>query len=136
MPGAKEIVESQGSASNTSRSVPVASIARCWSTTIGSGPTAVRIAVVVADDQRRAGRQVEARNVPVGLNQIAGIRAGQRGEMKVRSSRVGPAQVRVGEVRTGVDVVTVIHRRSIGPEKFAFVRLAWLRFAPVRLAPG
>ena len=38
-----------------------------------------RIAVVVADDQRRAGRQVEARNVPVGLNQIAGIRAGQRG---------------------------------------------------------
>ena len=38
MPGAKEIVESQGSASNTSRSVPVASIARCWSTTIGSGP--------------------------------------------------------------------------------------------------
>ena len=41
-----------------------------------------RIAVVVADDQRRAGRQVEARNVPVGLNQIAGIRAGQRGDIE------------------------------------------------------
>ena len=36
--------------------------------------------------------------MPVGLNQIAGIRAGQRGVLKVRSSRVGPAQVRVGQV--------------------------------------
>ena len=45
-----------------------------------------RIAVIVADDQRRAGRQVEARNVPVGLNQIAGIRAGQRGV--IESSRL------------------------------------------------
>ena len=39
--------------------------------------------------------------MPVGLNQIAGIRAGQRGVLKVRSSRVGPAQVRVGEVSAG-----------------------------------
>ena len=138
MPGAKEIVESQGSASNTSRSVPVASIARCWSTTIGSGPVGGargRIAVVVADDQRRAGRQVEARNVPVGLNQIAGIRAGQRGVLKVRSSRVGPAQVRAGEVSAGDDEYNRIHHSNQKPEKFAFVRLAWLRFAPVRFAP-
>ena len=70
--------------------------------------------------------------MPVGLNQIAGIRAGQRGEIKVRSSRVGPAQVRVGEVSAG-DVYQVFVMTN--PEKFAFVRLAWLRFAPVRLAP-
>ena len=165
MPGAKEIVESQGSASNTSRSVPVASIARCWSTTIGT------IAVVVADDQRRARRQVEARNVPVGLNQIGCIRAGQRGEVKVRSSRVGPAQICAGEVSAGEDdfteVVTVFIiiwiriTREIrigevglaqvragqvisgvvslpigsGTAKLAFARFAWLILALARVAP-
>ena len=37
MPGAKEMVESQASASNTIRSVPPGPIARCWSTVIGIG---------------------------------------------------------------------------------------------------
>ena len=69
--------------------------------------------------------------MPVGLNQIAGIRAGERGELKVRSSRVGPAQVRAGEVSAG-DEVSPYSSQICKPEKFAFVRLAWLRFAPVR----
>ena len=71
--------------------------------------------------------------MPVGLNQIAGIRAGQRGELKVRSSRVGPAQVRAGEVgvMTGSIVVTSeIRIREVGLVRFAPVR----KFAFVRLA--
>ena len=35
MPGAKEIVESQSSASNTIRNVPPGPIAKCWSTVMG-----------------------------------------------------------------------------------------------------
>ena len=37
MPGAKEIVESQASASNTIRSMPPGAIAKCWSTVMGIG---------------------------------------------------------------------------------------------------
>ena len=101
--------------------------------------TRSRIAVIVADDQRRARRQVEARNVPVGLNQIARIRAVQRGEIKVRSSRVGPAEVRVGqydfaEVRTSQVGLAEISVGQTGRVRFAFVRLAPLRFALVSVA--
>ena len=39
--------------------------------------------------------------MPVGLNQIVGIRASQSGILKDRTSCVGSIQVRAGEVRTG-----------------------------------
>src|ERR1043165_6338952 len=91
--------------------------------------------VVVTHDEQPAGRQIEARNVPVGLNQIAGSRAGQRGvkvssadvgpaqirtgqvgEIKVRSSRVGPAEVRIGEVSVCIvdDITIEIRIREVG----------------------
>ena len=117
MPGAKEIVESQAigvehqpqRAGGVHRQVLIHDDRQR-----AGGRSRGRVAVVVADDQRRAGRQVEARNVPVGLNQIAGVRAGQRGEIKVRSSRVGPAQVRAGEVSAGevTDSSSRIQRNS------------------------
>jgi hypothetical protein len=62
---------------------------------------------IVAADERCAGGQVEAGNVPVGLNQITGIRTGERGDIKVRSSRVGRAQVCVGEICAVGDATTL-----------------------------
>ena len=64
MPGAKEIVESQASASNTIRSVPPGPIARCWSTVMGIGSrdgfVLSGVAVVIADDEQAAVVEIKA----------------------------------------------------------------------------
>ena len=96
MPGAKEIVESQASASNTIRSVPPGPIARCWSIVIGK-KSRCRIvvgAIVIAHDEQAAGVQIKAIDMTIRPNQVDG-RGVRKLEVECATS-VGRGQVRVG----------------------------------------
>ena len=92
MPGAKEIVESHRSASRTQVQRAGGVHGELLFNPDRQRPdrrTCSGVAVVVAHDQRRSGREVEAGDVAIEVNEVACVRGVENGGNQIRSACVG-----------------------------------------------